>query len=275
MSHFTVAVITKDGDYEKALAPFDENIEVEPYIRKTVKQLVEHVKERKESHDKCVAEGKDDSWFDKHYGNVDWSDDKSIHEAYVKLWNDSEMFDEEGNELSTYNPKAKWDWYSLGGRWIGSLKLKEGIEKEKESEPSLLYLDIPEDGYVDHARVKDIDWTPDPKEVHKYTRIWEIVVEDSPIGEDEDELRTPVRFAGSKEDLLEEFKTKENYIDEQTSFFTYALLHNGEWLEPGRMGWWGMSTDTKESRKKFREVFKEIISKLDPEDYISVVDCHI
>ena len=96
MSHFTVAVITKDGDYEKALAPFDENITVEPYISKTVAQLVEHVKERKESHDKCVAEGKDDSWFDKHYGNVDWNDDKSIHEAYVKLWNDSEMFDEEG-----------------------------------------------------------------------------------------------------------------------------------------------------------------------------------
>ena len=90
MSHFTVAVITKDGDYKKALAPFDENLEVEPYINKTEKQIVEHVKELKESHDRCVAEGKDDSWFDEHYGNVNWDDDKSIHEAYLKLWKDDE-----------------------------------------------------------------------------------------------------------------------------------------------------------------------------------------
>ena len=109
----------------------------------------------------------------------------------------------------------------------------------------------------------------------KYSRIWEIVVEDSPIGDDEDELRTLARFEGSKEDLLEEFGTKENYVRERTTFLTYALLYNGEWIEPGKMGWWCMSTDTKESRKKFREVFKEIISKLDPEDYVSVVDCHI
>lgn len=275
MSHFTVAVITKDGDYEKALAPFDENITVEPYVSKTVAQLVEHVKERKESHDRCVAEGRDDSWFDKHYGNVNWDDDKSIHEAYVKLWKDDEMFDEEGNELSTYNPKSKWDWYSLGGRWIGSLKLKEGSKRLKESQISLIYPELPEEDYTDHAQVKDIDWTPDPKEVHKYTRIWEIVVENSPIGEDEDELRTPVRFAGSKEDLLEEFGTKENYVREQTTFSTYALLYNGEWIEPGEMGWWGMSSATKGSRKKFKEVFRDIIANLDPEDYISVIDCHI
>ena len=275
MSHFTVTVITKDGDYKKALAPFDENITVEPYIEKTKAQIVEHVKDRKRSHDKCVSEGRDDSWFDKHYGNVNWDDDNSIHEAYVKLWKDDEMFDEDGNELSTYNPKSKWDWYSLGGRWIGSLKLKEGVIGEKDSEPSLLYFNVPEDGCVDHAQVKDIDWTPDKQEINKYSRLWEIIVEGSPIGEDEDELRTPVRFAGSKEDLLEEFGTKENYVRERTTFLTYALLYNGEWIEPGTMGWWCMSTDTKESRKKFREAFKEIMSKLDPEDYVSVVDCHI
>ena len=138
-----------------------------------------------------------------------------------------------------------------------------------------MHFNVPEDGYVDHAQVKDIDWTPDPKEVQKYSRLWEIVVEGSPIRENEDELRTPARFAGSKEDLLEEFDTKENYVREHTSFLTHALLYNGEWMEPGKMGWWGMSSATKDSRKDFKETFKQIMSNLDPNDYISVVDCHI
>ena len=40
MSHYTVCVITKDGDYGKALEPFDENLEVEPYIEKTKEQII-------------------------------------------------------------------------------------------------------------------------------------------------------------------------------------------------------------------------------------------
>jgi hypothetical protein len=33
---------------------------------------------------------------------------------------------ETGKKGHWYNPNAKWDWYSLGGRWSGSIKLKEG-----------------------------------------------------------------------------------------------------------------------------------------------------
>ena len=49
MSHYTVAVITKDGDYESALAPFDENIEVEKYIRKTREELIKECKKKKKN----------------------------------------------------------------------------------------------------------------------------------------------------------------------------------------------------------------------------------
>lgn len=27
--------------------------------------------------------------------------------------------------MSTYNPQAKWDWYEIGGRWQGRLKIRE------------------------------------------------------------------------------------------------------------------------------------------------------
>jgi hypothetical protein len=29
-------------------------------------------------------------------------------------------------EWSTYNSDSKWDWYTVGGRWAGLLKLKKG-----------------------------------------------------------------------------------------------------------------------------------------------------
>lgn len=41
------------------------------------------------------------------------------------------------------------------------------------------------------------------------------------------------------------------------------------------MGWFGCSSANKDSYQQYREKFDEIISNLNPEDWISVVDCHI
>lgn len=30
--------------------------------------------------------------------------------------------------MSTYNPQSKWDWYEVGGRWTGFLKMKNNIQ---------------------------------------------------------------------------------------------------------------------------------------------------
>lgn len=49
MSHFTVAVITADKNkIEEMLAPYSENLEVEPYIERTKKEIIEKAKKRKE-----------------------------------------------------------------------------------------------------------------------------------------------------------------------------------------------------------------------------------
>ncbi len=47
--------------------------------------------------------------------------DKSVQEIYAihgQDWNDSNWVDINGTyyELSTYNPKSKWDWYQIGDR---------------------------------------------------------------------------------------------------------------------------------------------------------------
>lgn len=44
MSHFTVAVITaKKEKLEEMLAPYDENLEVKPYIERTKKEIIKEI----------------------------------------------------------------------------------------------------------------------------------------------------------------------------------------------------------------------------------------
>ena len=48
MSHFKVAVITaKKEKLEEMLASYDENLEVEPYIEKTKKEIIKEAKSEK------------------------------------------------------------------------------------------------------------------------------------------------------------------------------------------------------------------------------------
>ena len=275
MSHYTVLVITKDGDYESALAPFDENLEVAPYVRETREDLIKKEKERFKNYSERKAKGGDDSWFEEmHPSTLDWNDDEAILQNYIEHWKDEEKFDEEGNRLSTYNPQSKWDWYSLGGRWGGSFKLKEGGEVIKESELTWAtgYAPI-ENGYTDHAQFKDIDLTPDPKEIKKAERFWEVVVEGKPI--EEGEKAEDFETFWNKKYYLDHYGDKETYVKCQTELFSCALLYNGEWIEAGQMGWFGCKDSNEATEKAYRERFYQIISKLEPDDYLSMVDCHI
>ena len=60
------------------------------------------------------------------------------------------------------NPDKKWDWYELGGRWEGMLKLKDDRKhRGRRGRPGLQRMDpdykAPEAGYVDQCRKGDID----------------------------------------------------------------------------------------------------------------------
>ncbi len=140
MSHFTVLVIGEDP--ESQLEPFDENLEMEPFVKFTKEQLIEHTRQeildyKKNYYDVFIA---DPAAYAKNCNN-------EAHLKYIadefpaklnftdeELYQEGIKFEEEsdlgpnGEVYSTYNPKSKWDWYSLGGRWSGLIKLKEGAE---------------------------------------------------------------------------------------------------------------------------------------------------
>jgi hypothetical protein len=136
MSHFTVLVI---GDNpEELLAPFDEGIEVEPrddeqtfpakaqaWAQKVASDPDDYRRSYKyrkpEQIDAQLAE----------YSRMAALDPNDAMDAAVLLdWYHSSgrWYRKENGEywtITTYNPESKWDWYALGGRWRGSLKLKE------------------------------------------------------------------------------------------------------------------------------------------------------
>lgn len=164
-----------------------------------------------------------------------------------------------GNELSTYNPNSKWDWYSVGGRWRNSL-LTIGYK------------------WVDGARIKDIDFKKAIEFKNTYNkaiRFWETYVEgQEPITEEEKEdIKWEVY---KKEYYIERYGTKENYAKMQSTFSCWALLDETGWHEKGKMGWWAMNDSTKDSEQLFLEKFTETINKPENQDkYLIIVDCHI
>jgi hypothetical protein len=132
MSHFTVLVTGEDIDV--ALAPFIEQQEegYEQYFTLsqecTHEEMIKDFKENGEGYDSV------EQFAEKYHG-----------------------YHREGDSWGYYrNPNAKWDWYSLGGRWTGLLKLKEGTQGDTGS-PGLMTAPA-EEGYADSALKRDIDW---------------------------------------------------------------------------------------------------------------------
>lgn len=238
MSHYSVAVIHKDNQYvEDLLAPYDENIKVAKYLEFTKEQAVKYARKHYMNINDSIPD--DEVW--KHF-SMDYPDD---------------MKDEDGNLYSTYNPNSKWDWYLIGGRWSGSLKLKE---PENDWE------------YVDSAKIKDIDFSPDEEEYEEALEYWDTYIDHKASSTNED--YKPI----FKESYYKHrYKKRETYAKYRASFHTRAVITpDGVWHEQGKMGWFGCSSESDEEALDWADNYLErFINHADPELNITIVDCHI
>jgi hypothetical protein len=92
---------------------------------------------------------------------------------------------------------------------------------------------------------------------------------------DEKHPETPlVGFMGDPEQYD---VTQEEYVQEarDAAVCPFAYVLHGEWHEPGRMGWWGVSSETPENRRHFRRQFNELLDSLPDDTLMTLVDCHI
>ena len=138
MSHFCVYVFhDKNTTVSELLAPYDENIKIAPYVLYTKEQAIAKVRSNIETYrDSTYKEYLEDPVkYKEKWGNnknhidylenkfpkiLNWTDEE-CYEEIAKLYREDGLVTEDGSILSTCNPKSKWDWYQIGGRWSSTI----------------------------------------------------------------------------------------------------------------------------------------------------------
>lgn len=276
MSHYSVAVVTKEGrpwEVEELLNPYDENLEVEPWLYMTKAEVIEDAKKINEltiknqgevlAREDLTDEQKETAnrYYKQALRKKKLFTDEDFYDDYIES-NDYET-DENGDVYVEWNDNSKWDWWVEGGRWSNMLKIKEGSASKYEGEEC-----------VDSARISDIDFEYVEKEAkERAERFWEIIVEGDELKEGEKE---PFNLY-NVDYLKDRYINKEGYVKSVTEFRTYAiLLPDGTWCEPGQMGWFGVSSASNDDSREFEKNYFKILDREKYKDhYLTIVDCHI
>ena len=139
MSHFVGLVF--GSNVETLLEPYDENMEVEQYVRYTKDEAIDEVKTRHADNYEYAIKLADKyknpttEWEKEQLERANKIIEKGLFISYEDAWEEAKNWgyeiDDEENLMSTYNPDSKWDWYCEGGR-----RKKE--KTENPSMPSLL-----------------------------------------------------------------------------------------------------------------------------------------
>ena len=260
MSHYAVLVLHKeDQNFDKLLAPYNENLKVEPYLKLT--------------NDEVIAKAREE--YDDNYSEKELI--KSYAEDYGYIVLDDGLY-------STYNPNSKWDWYLIGGRFSDGLELTdEGIDEAIKSYDHGWFGQASEEEqieyvkYADSAPIKYIKWfTPlSQEEKDKLRRWWEINVEGDELrnGEEKDKY-----FFWNPEWFKHRYKDADTYIKlkEMITFFA-VITPDGKWYAPSNMGWWACTDGEPEDELRWDLEFydKFIEPNLNSDLICTVIDCHI
>ena len=285
MSHFTVCVIGENP--EDQLAPYDENVEVPRYVKYTKQELIEKGKKDIEDYKNGLyAEYLADP------AKYELGCTNTTHLEFIKNefplrlnWTDEEVYnyeiqyeddmDEDGNVYSEYNPKSKWDWYSLGGRWTGMLKLKHGGKGEIGT-PGIMTASASA-GWVDQASIKDIDFDKMIEESYESaSKSYDEFLSKWHDPKEKESIHPYFDYGIHGTSNNDEFvpESKDEYLKRHVPFSTFAVVKDGKWYEKGEMGWWGVISDEK-NPDEWDNQFKELLAGLDGDTLISIFDCHI
>lgn len=202
------------------------------------------------------------------------------------------------------NPGNKWDWYQLGGRYTGRLKIKTDGSSGKVGRPGLMTSEA-KPGYADQAYKRDIDYSAMQAEKEtegreRYRRFYSLIAgcefpkswaaireqhggnidaaraayNDQPAMK---RCRSTQEFNWFGGDVAEEFCcTEDEYAQlcRARAVSTFAVVIDGKWYERGSMGWFACVADEKDERK-WQEECAKLLAQASDDTLISIYDCHI
>lgn len=320
MSHFTVIVIGED--IEGQLAPFDESSGNKSHmVFVSQEEESRHEYETKKIEVVVLADGSwkykyDDEFlvnkedlFNKKYNYPTDSQLKELplnslflsFEEFMEEYHGQTERDSSKNEYGYWsNPNAKWDWWSIGGRWTGYFKPKAGCSGEL-GRPGV-FDNKPNNGMVDSILVGDIDvpamLQDSINEANKTYDELEAVLKGRPLpswnliykkhGENVTAARDEYNSLEVVQDLnrakffifgdyVEVFgPDRASYVErcKNSTMVPFAVVHKGKWYQKGEMGWFGMSSDEM-NQDEWNSEFWKMINSLAPDTKLTLIDCHI
>jgi hypothetical protein len=242
----TNATTEKLGSFQLLRDSFNEKVKADPQLTK---------QEAKDPFD-----GTRDAW-----------------QAHVKPWLDEEeaIFNElmktsvplitcdecrgSGTYLSTYNPKSKWDWFSIGGRWTGYLDNYEPAKDPANTELCRLC-----NGTGTRHDIPVYEEGTSPLERN-----------DSGCQGTGTAVKWPSEWVQHPGDIIPAQKLVDaiNTDPERYTPFAY-ITPDVEWKEKGEMGWWAIVHNEKPG-DDWRSQVREDIERYANDCIAVVVDCHI
>lgn len=181
------------------------------------------------------------------------------------------------------NPNKKWDWWTVGGRWSGYLKGKDGQQHDSLRKKDIDILGMQRESALEAAgeylkamnALKEVGAAPT-------WMSWDAVREAH--GTDFETAREVYNGQPAVQALREAFPYtmgRDRFLTPAEAFVQdardrgccpYAVVKDGVWHEKGTMGWWGISVDEDAS---WPAKVAAMLESLDDEEWITVVDCHI
>lgn len=175
-------------------------------------------------------------------------------EEFVKDWSGYKK-DKKDKKTGRYgyweNPNAKWDWWTIGGRWTGSISGFDAYNAPENQErcDGCFGTGIRPGGREEFGEewFKGTNGCNGCKGTGKRAK-WTLNDHDGDI------------------QLVENVKK---------DFVPFAIIDaDGKWYEKGEMGWFGVSSGDKKE-KVWDDQAKKLIIKNHEKSYAVIVDCHI
>ena len=206
-------------------------------------------------------------------------------------------------EYSTYNPKMKWDYHQLGGRWSGFFKLipygkgrlgvcgGKRIDREFDCDQALKE-DIDFDSMITIAGIRaerrydkvmrfmghlprNRSWEnvlSQYKDIVKARKVYKNQLR-CELVESNDSFRKFLNPALSVDEFL---INRNEYIENAklSAYSVFAVVKDGVWYERGEMGLW-LSVAIKVEKTEWNRKVTELIDELPGDTLLSVYDCHM
>lgn len=217
--------------------------------------------------------------------------DKEVKYGYYDL----DEMGEVSKVIKRTNPDAKWDWYNVGGGWSDMLISLNGDEHDSlqmsNLDPERIRSKQIKHRYDQLNEVRteiEITWDELEKVFKEDSRIRELYSKTSCSDREHEDYVSYFDYVNrfqegpALQSLFAKFPffirpnltnmSLKEWCESAPGITTHAVLKDGKWVKKGEMGWWGISTSEDED---WVDNYYKFLDSIDPDHFITVVDCHI